>query len=152
MVTTDSRVRADVSAALADDPRLPYADEIAVSAYQGNVTLRGTMGSFAQRRAAVSDARRTVGVSSVYDELEVRLLDDDRRKDAEIRGHALQRLIWDPELPGDYLDVHVADGWVTLGGDVDYQFQSDAAFNDVAGLHGVTGVTNKIVVTEARIS
>jgi len=150
MDTPDQRVRADVSAALAADPRLPYADEVAVSAYHGTVTLRGTVGSFAQRRAAVADARRTAGVSGVYDELHVRLLDDDRRRDAEIRGQALQRLIWDSELPGDYLDVHVEDGWVTLKGDVDFQFQSDAAFSDVARLHGVTGVTNEIRVTEAR--
>jgi osmotically-inducible protein OsmY len=149
--TTESRVRADVSAALAADPRLPYPDEIAASVHAGTVWLRGTVGSFAQRRAAVGEARRTVGVSDVYDELQVRLLDDDRRQDAEIRGHALQRLIWDAELPGDYLDVHVSDGWVTLKGDVDFQYQSEAAFDDVANLHGVTGVTNKIVVTEARV-
>src|SRR5690242_7053986 len=71
MDTPDQRVRADVSAALAADPRLPYADEVAVSAYLGTVTLRGTVGSFAQRRAAVADARRTAGVSGVYDELHV---------------------------------------------------------------------------------
>jgi osmotically-inducible protein OsmY len=46
----------------------------------------------------------------------------------------------------------VEDGWVALDGDVDFQFQSDAAFNDVAHLHGVTGVTNKIRVTEARVA
>jgi osmotically-inducible protein OsmY len=149
--TVTSRLRADVEVALADDPRLPYADEIAVSAFDATVTLRGTVGSFAQRRAAVSDARRTAGVSDVYDELQVRLLDDDRRADAQIRGHALQRLIWDSEVPEDYLEVQVEDGWVTLKGDVDYQFQSDAAFNDVAHLHGVTGITNEIRVTEARL-
>jgi osmotically-inducible protein OsmY len=149
--TTDPQIRADVSATLAGDQRLPYPDEIAVSTYDGIVTLRGTVGSFAQRRAAVSCARRTAGVSGVYDQLHVRLLGDDRRKDAEIRGHALQRLTWDTELPGDYLDVHVKDGWVTLKGDVDFQFQSDAAFNDVAHLHGVTGVTNEIKVSEARL-
>jgi hyperosmotically inducible protein len=79
----------------------------------------------------------------------VRLLDRDRREDAEIRGAALQRLIWDPELVADYLDVQVKDGWVTLKGDVDYQFQSDKAFEHAASLHGVTGVTNKIQVTQA---
>jgi osmotically-inducible protein OsmY len=151
MQSPDQSVRADIRTALANDPRLPEPDEIAVAVYHGNVTLRGTVGSFAQQRAAMADARRTVGVSGVYDELHVRLLDDDRRKDAEIRGHALQRLIWDAEVPGDYLDVHVEDGWVTLTGDVDFQFQSDAAFEDVSRLHGVTGVTNKIVVTEARV-
>jgi len=151
MENHDPEVRARVLAALADDPRLPSPDEIAVDVYDGTVTLRGTVGSFRQKRAALADARRAVGVRNAYDELDVRLLDEDRRKDAEIRGHALQRLIWDSRLPGNYIDVHVHDGWVTLKGDLDAQYQSDAAFTDVASLHGVTGVTNKITVTEARL-
>jgi hypothetical protein len=57
------------------------------------------VGSFAQRHAAVTDARRTRGVFDVYDELQVRLLDENRREDAQIRGAALQRLIWDTEIP-----------------------------------------------------
>jgi osmotically-inducible protein OsmY len=146
----DERIVDDIRAALAADPRLPYADEIAIESFGDAVTLRGTVGSFAQLRAAVADARRTPGVVDVLDELEVRLLGDDRRKDAEIRGAALQRLAWDSEIPGDYLDVHVRDGWITLKGDVDFQFQSDLAFDDVAGLHGVTGVTNEIRVVERR--
>jgi len=148
MDIVNDQVETDVRAELAQDPRLPYVDEIAVEAYGGAVTLRGTVGSFAQRRAAVADARRTRGVFDVLDELEVRLLNDDRRKDAEIRGAALQRLIWDSEIPGDYLDVQVKDGWVTLKGDVDFQYQSDSAFDHVAGLYGVTGVTNDIKVVE----
>src|ERR1700742_2175715 len=90
----------DVRNELAADPRLPYPDEIAIEAYDGIVTLRGTVGSFAQQRAAVVDARRTRGVVDVYDALEVRLLNEDRRRDAEIRGAALQRLAWDASLPG----------------------------------------------------
>jgi osmotically-inducible protein OsmY len=149
MNISDNRVLDDdVRAELARDPRLPYADEIAVEAYGDTVTLRGTVGSFAQLRAAVADARWIPGVVDVLDELQVRLLDDDRRKDAEIRGAALQRLSWDSEIPGDDLDVSVKDGWVTLKGFMDFQFQSDAAFDDVAGLHGVTGVTNEIEVVE----
>jgi osmotically-inducible protein OsmY len=148
MDITNDHIQDDVRAELASDPRIPYTDEIAVEAYGGAITLRGTVGSFAQQRAAVADARRTRGVFDVYDELEVRLLNEDRRKDAEIRGAALQRLIWDPEIPGDYLDVHVKDGWVTLKGDVDFQYQSDAAFNHVASLYGVTGVSNDIKVVE----
>jgi len=98
------------------------------------VILRGTVGSFGQRRAAVSDARKIAGVYDVYDELNVRLLNDSRRDDAEIRGVALQMLMWDAEIPSDLLDVHVEDGWVTLKGDVYLQYQSDAAFDDVASL------------------
>jgi osmotically-inducible protein OsmY len=150
MDITNERIIDDVRAEIASDPRLPYADEIAVESFGDTVTLRGTVGSFAQQRAAVADARRTPGVVDVYDELQVRLLGEDRRKDAEIRGAALQRLAWDSEIPGDYLDAHVTDGWITLKGEVDFQFQSDLAFDDVAGLHGVTGVTNEIRVVERR--
>ena len=149
MSATSDPIQDDVRNALADDPRIPYVNEIAVDTYGGAVTLRGTVGSFAERRAAVADARRTRGVIDVYDDLRVRLLDRDRREDAEIRGAALQRLIWDPELVADSLDVRVKDGWVTLTGDVDHQYPSDNAFDHVASLYGVTGVTNEIQVVEA---
>ena len=149
MSATSDRIQDDVRSALADDPRIPYVDEIAVEAYGDAVTLRGTVGSFAEKQAAIADARRTRGVYDVYDELRVRLLDRDRREDAEIRGAALQRLMWDPQLVADYLGVEVKDGWVTLKGDVDHQFQSDKAFDHVARLSGVTGVTNEIRVNEA---
>ena len=148
MDLTHDRVIEDVRAELASDPRLPYPDEIAIESFGDTVTLRGTVGSFAQQRAAVADARRTRGVVDVYDELQVRILDRDRRMDAEIRGAALQNLSWDSGIPGDYLDVHVADGWITLKGEVDYQYQSDLAFDDVSRLYGVTGVTNEIKVVE----
>jgi osmotically-inducible protein OsmY len=149
-MNANGQLEAGVRAELASDPRLPYGDEIAIEVDGGTVIMRGTVGSFAQRRAAVADARRTVGVGEVWDELEVRLLNDDRRKDAEIRGAALQRLIWDSEISGEYLEVKVKDGWITLKGEVDWQHQSDDAFDRVASLHGVTGVTNEIKVIERR--
>ena len=89
MDLTNDRVIDDVRAELASDPRLPSPEEIAVEAFGDTVTLRGTVGSLAQQRAAVADARRTRGVVDVWDELNVRILDRDRREDAEIRGAAL---------------------------------------------------------------
>jgi osmotically-inducible protein OsmY len=150
MDTASRQIEDDARAQIADDPRIPYPAEIAVEVVDGVATLRGTVGSFAQRQAAVADARRTRGVEYVEDWLQVRLLDRDRREDAEIRGASLQRLEWDSEIPGDAIRVSVSDGWVTLEGDVAFQFQSDEAFNRVASLHGVTGVTSKIRVDEPR--
>jgi hypothetical protein len=69
----------------------------------------------------------------------------------EIRGAALQSLIWDVEVPSDFVNVKVNDGWVTLKGDVSYQFESDAAYDDVASLYGVLGVTNEIIVSNPLI-
>ena len=149
---SDRQVSDAVRAELAHDPRVPHPEEVAVDAFDGYVTLRGTVGSFAQQRAAVTAARRAPGVTGVYDELQVRLLNEDRRRDAEIRGHALERLMWDASLPAESLDAHVTDGWVTLMGNVDFQFQSTLAFEDVAGLRGVVGVTNEIRVNEVVLT
>ena len=129
------------------DQRIPDPDQVAVSAEAGIVTLRGTVGSFGQRRAAVHDAANVVGVDDVNDELKVRLLDESRREDADIRGMALQILMWDADVPAELIDVKVDKGWVTLTGDVSYQFESDAAFEDVADMLGVVGVTNSSRVT-----
>jgi osmotically-inducible protein OsmY len=77
-------------------------------------------------------------------------IDRDHREDAEIRGAALQRLESDSEIPGDAIRVSVKDGWLIPKGDVVFQFQSDEAFNRVARLHGVAGVTNEIRVDGPR--
>jgi osmotically-inducible protein OsmY len=86
-------------------------------------------------------------LSDVDNQLKVSLAGDHRRDDDEIRGAALQSLIWHVEVPSDFVDVKVDDGWVTLKGDVSYQFESDAAYDDVASLYGVVGVTNEIIVS-----
>jgi osmotically-inducible protein OsmY len=140
--TTEDAIRES----LIHDPRLSDPSEIAVAAVDGTVILRGTVGSFAQRRSAANDARGVEGVDDVDNQLEVRLLDGSRRTDADIRGMALQILMWDSEVPADLVDVEVRDGWVTLKGEVTHQFESDAAYDDVAGMHGVTGITNEITV------
>jgi len=147
-VFTDNSLEDAVANALELDPRIPDSSEIAVSADDGTVVLRGTVESFARWRAAGQDARKVEGVDEVDNQLQVNLIDADRREDDEIRGVALQALIWDTEVPSDSVDVNVRDGWITLKGDALYQFESDAAYDDVATLYGVYGVTNEIKVTE----
>ncbi|MBV8219549.1 MAG: BON domain-containing protein, partial [Solirubrobacterales bacterium] len=128
------------------DSRLPHPSEVAVLVEDGVVTLRGTVGSFGQRLAAVRDARKVPGVDYVDDQIEVRFLDPDTRSDAEVQGFALQALASDPDVPAELIHVKVTDGVVTLSGEVSYQFQSDAAYNDVADVFGVIGITNDIRV------
>ena len=144
---TDTPLTDAVFASLSSDPRIPDPIEIAVEADGRLVTLRGTVESFRQRRAAGEDAYYVEGVDDVDNQLNVSLTGADRRDDDEIRGIALQMLIWDVEVPADAVDVKVDDGWVTLTGDVSYQFESNAAYEDVAGLYGVVGVTNEIRVS-----
>ena len=145
---TDNLLEDAVLNRLRLDPRIADYTEIAVSADDGMVVLRGSVESFGQRHAAAEDARKAEGAHDVDNQLKVNLIDADRREDDEIRGVALQALIWDTEVPSDSVDVKVRDGWITLEGDVSYQFQSDAAYDDVATLYGVYGVTNKIKVND----
>jgi osmotically-inducible protein OsmY len=144
---TDTTLSDAVIANLDLDPRIPESLEIAIAADDGIVTLRGTVESFSQRRAAAQDAKKVAGIDDVDNQLKVSLTGANRRDDDEIRGAALQGLIWDVDVPSDFVDVKVNDGWVTLKGDVSYQFESDAAYDDVASLYGVLGVTNEITVS-----
>ena len=93
-----------VREALDKDSRLPHPSEVAVLVEDGVVTLRGTVGSFVQRVAAVRDARKVPGVEYVDDQIEVRILDPDGRSDAEVRGFALQALASDPDVPAELID------------------------------------------------
>ena len=142
----NTTVEDGIREALERDPRIPSPDQVAISAVDGEVVLRGTVGNFSQRRAAVSDTRKVDGVEDVDDQLQVRILDAERRADADLRGMALQILDWDTEVPEELVDVKVSDGWLTLTGEVNYQYESDAAYYDVVNLQGVTGITNEIKV------
>ena len=145
-MSTDSRLEDAIRDSLIHDPRIPEPSEIAVTAVDGTAILRGTVGSFSQRRAADNDTHSVNGIDDVDNQLKVRLLDGSRRADADIRGMALQFLMWDTNVPADLVDVDVRDGWVTLTGEVSHQFESDAAYDDIARLHGVLGITNEIKV------
>jgi osmotically-inducible protein OsmY len=129
------------------DPRIPHPGELAVSDREGTVILRGSVGSFSERRAAVDIAKTTPGVRAVEDELAVDIRD--RWDDNEVRGAALQALMSRADGLDDMVDVSVHSGWLTLKGQVKHQDESNAAFEAVSGLPGVGGITNEIKVVTA---
>ncbi len=145
---TDQQLAERVRAALDREPRLENPRDVAITAAARTATLRGTLPSFKQRRAAVEAAKRVKVVEFVVDELVVKWFGD-QRSDDELRGAALQVLISDAGVPDDAIDVTVTAGWVTLKGEVRHQSESDAAFDEVAGLPGVGGITNEIRVVTA---
>ena len=145
---TDEQLEERVRAALDREPRIENPRDVAITVAARGATLRGTLPSLKQRHAAVQAAKKVRGVKYVVDELMVKWFGD-QRSDDELRGAALQALISDAEVPDDAIDVKVAAGWVTLKGEVRHQFESDAAFDDVARLQGVGGITNKIRVVTA---
>lgn len=131
----------------AHDSRIHNAPEVAIAERAGTVTLRGTVRSLHQSRVAVDIAKSVPGVRAVENEL---VIDPrDHWEDGEIRGAALQALMSRSDVSNDGIDVTVANGWLTLRGQVKHQHESDAAFEAVSGLPGVGGMTNKIVVVTA---
>jgi osmotically-inducible protein OsmY len=148
-MSDDETVIDQISAALERDGRLPHPHEIAVSYRAGAVTLRGTVAGLKERRAALEIASSAPGVRVVEDEL---LIDPrDRWEDGEVRGAALQALMSSTAVPPDRVEVKVANGWLTLKGEVKHQYDSDAAFKAVSGLPGVGGITNEIRVVTAGV-
>jgi osmotically-inducible protein OsmY len=129
------------------DPRIQHPAQVAMTEKAGTVTLRGTVRSLHQRRAAIEIAKSVRGVRAVEDEL---LVDPrDHSRDDELRGTALQALMANDEVPIDQINVTVADGWLTLTGRVKRQSESNVAFETVFGLPGVGGIVNKIEVVTA---
>jgi osmotically-inducible protein OsmY len=116
---------------------------IAVSADDGVVTLRGTVGSFREKREAKQDAQRVHGVKDVKNELDVRILTEDRRDDADLRGDVLRALALDSLVPAT-IEAKVDDGWVTLTGTANWQFERDEAEFVGGNIAGVVGVENEI--------
>jgi osmotically-inducible protein OsmY len=145
----DNVITDQIRATLERDDRIPYPAEVAVSERHGTVTLRGSVGSFQQRRAAVTVARSVQGVLTIEDELWVD--PRDRWRDNQIRGTALQMLMSNASVPADRIDVTVVNGWLTLKGEVAHQGENNAAFEAVCRIPGVGGITNEIKVITAGI-
>jgi len=142
---TDSQLHKDILDELQWDPRVKDA-EIAVSAKDGVITLTGSVDTYAQKYAAERAVERVSGVRAVADDLEVRLLHSVMRSDTDIAHAALHALRWDTEVPDEKITVKVEHGWLTLKGEVEWNFQKSAAERDTRYLAGVKGISNLIAV------
>ena len=140
----DSDLVDNISDELFWDPKVDNT-AIAVSAKAGTVTLRGTVGSLREKREAKLAAQRVIGVLDVDNQLKVRLMGDQGRVDADIRGDVLQALMLDSLVPST-VDAKVLDGWVTLTGTVDWQYQRDEAEFVASNIVGALDVFDEIEI------
>jgi len=145
---SDKDLERDVRDELAFDPRVDVK-AITVSAKGGVVTLSGSAPTYAAKLAACHDAERVSGVNVVVEHMNVSLPDMHARSDADLAKAVADALRWDVEVPHDKIKTSVRDGWVTLEGTVDWQYERAAADGAVRYLVGVKGVTNQIAVAVA---
>jgi osmotically-inducible protein OsmY len=142
---SDNEIERDVRDELKWNPDLDDSD-IAVSVKDGVVTLAGFTKSYTDRLEAEIAAKRVTGVRAVANDIEVRLPAIDQRPDPDIARDAVAALKAELPISYDRIKVVLKDGWVTLEGGVEWQYQKTTAENAVRRVKGVKGVTNIITV------
>ena len=142
---SDKDIRGDVEAELQWDPDI-RASDVAVAVKDGVVTLTGFVRSYSQKWQAERDAKRVSGVRGVANDIEVRLPNLDARPDPEIARDAVQEIHFSLPYSGEKITVTVKAGWVTLEGEVEWQYLRERAERAVRRVRGVKGVTNVITI------
>jgi osmotically-inducible protein OsmY len=142
-IVPDNQLRDSVLREIDWEPEITSTD-IAVSAEEGVVSLTGFVHSYAEKLAAERAAKRVYGVKGVANDIEVKL--GLELSDPEIARNAVTALETRANVPDDKVKVTVKNGWITLEGSVDWQYQKMSAESAVKNLTGVKGVTNQIFV------
>jgi osmotically-inducible protein OsmY len=142
---SDEDIKRDVEDELKWDPDIVSTD-IAVSVKSGVVTLTGFVPSYLQKYEAEKAAKRVAGVVGVANDIEVRLPSIDQRPDPEIARDAVAQIKARLPVSWERIKVTVKDGWVTLEGDVEWNYQRETAEDALRAVKGVKGVTNSIQV------
>ena len=144
----DIALRKDILEELEFDPSVE-ARHIGVAVGHGIVTLTGHVGSFAERAAVERIVARVRGVRGIAQEIQVRLPANRKTNDDEIAERALKIIAWDTTIPTERIQVRVENGWATLRGTVDWDFQRQAAADAVRKLSGVIGLTNELTLGQS---
>ena len=140
---SDIDIKRDVEAELRWNPDIDATD-IAVAVKNGVVTLSGFVRSYAQKFEAEQTAKRVNGVAAVANDIEVRLPVFNQRPDPEIARDAVAEIQNNLPYSSDHVRVVVRDGWVTLEGSVEWNYQRERAEQVVRRVRGVKGITNLV--------
>ncbi|QBO58611.1 BON domain-containing protein [Chryseobacterium salivictor] len=142
---TNVELQRDVQEAIQWEPLL-HAAEIGVTAKDGVVSLTGVVDSYAKKKEAEDAAKRVSGVRALVENIEVKIPSAWSKTDAQVANEVLEALKADWSVPNDKVSVKVEDGWVTLEGELPWNFEKEAASNAVKYLTGVKGVINNIKI------
>jgi osmotically-inducible protein OsmY len=149
-VKSDSDIKKDVENELRWDPDVDATD-IAVAVSKGVVTLTGFVRSYSEKWQAEVGAKRVAGVVGLANDIEVRLPGSDERPDPEIARDAIAAIKAQLPISWGNTKVIVKNGWVTLEGEVEWNYQRERAETAVRYLRGVKGVSN-LIKLKPRVS
>ena len=142
---TNAELQIDVQNAIKWEPLLNAA-EIGVTAKDGVVSLTGVVDSYAKKMEAENAARKVIGVKALVEKIEVKFPASWTKTNLEIANEVLAALKANWSVPNDKVSVKVEDGWVTLEGELSWNYPKEAAKPAINYLSGVKGVTNNIKI------
>lgn len=142
---SDKKLQQDVQSELKWQPNLNVT-HIGVTVKEGVVTLVGHATSYAEKHAAEEAAGSVYGVKAVANELDVKLPGSKKRSDEDIAAMCVRVLAAHSEVPDDKVKIFVEQGRVKLSGEVEWQYQRQAAERALRYLTGVIGISNQISV------
>lgn len=143
---TDADIKSDVEEEIRFDPMIEDDSHIAVAVNSGVVTLTGYTKRYMDSYYAERAAKRVDGVKGVANDLEIKLDSGADRPDPDLAEEAVKALKRDLPLTHEKLKVVAKNGWLTLEGEVEWQYQKETAERAVRSIRGVKGVSNTIVV------
>jgi len=141
----NEELQKDVQDAIKWEPLLNAA-EIGVTAKDGVITLTGVVDSYTKKSEAEDAAKNVAGVKVVVEKLEVKFGNWGKTSDGDIATEVVNALKWNWRVPNDKVKVKVENGWITLQGQLQWNFEREAAIDAVKNLLGVTGVSNNITI------
>jgi len=145
---TDAEIQKDVRDEIRWEPRL-IGSEINVDVTNGQVLLAGSLDSYPKKFAAEKAASKIFGVTGITNNIKIKIPEDQKRPDDEIKKAVIDAIKWNSTIDEKKIMATVKDGWVTLEGNVEWEFQKSRVTNLAEDTTGVTGVTNHISVISA---
>ena len=142
---SDLKIQHDVINHLKWQPSI-NASNIGVAVKDGVVTLSGQVDNYYEKLAAENAAKKVVGVRAIAEDIQVGVSPLFHKTDAEIAESVLNALKWHSAVPEDKIKVKVDDGFVTIEGEVEWEYQRESAKNAVSNLQGVRNLVNNIVI------
>ncbi|MEJ8816024.1 BON domain-containing protein [Variovorax ureilyticus] len=143
---TDAQLKKDVESELEWDPAINAA-HVGVMVENGVVTLTGHLHTYSEKALVEHAVQHVQGVKALAVELDVKLDPSHKRSDTEIAAAAEDALTWNAQVPAG-IGLKVEQGWLTLKGDVEWEYQRRAAVRAVRSLTGVVGVSNNIMLKQ----
>ena len=142
---SNEELQKDVMDAIKWEPLLNAA-EIGVTVKDGVVTLSGNVNNYSKKAEAEHAAKNVSGVNAVVEKIEIKFDSNEKKNDNNLADEIVHSLKSKWDIPDNKIKVKVENGWITLDGELHWNYQKQTAVRSINSISGITGITNNIVI------